>query len=263
MMKRIIGFLLSPGGRLAVLLLWAVTLPGQSSFVIITPDKVTLTIGESKTFRLVDQDGRPQRNVSWTISDPGAFQTDERDELNITAKQAGDFRISARSGDRPAKATVKVLAGATLPLGTVKWSAGTIPGCKTTKLMPAVPSANGPDIYEESQCSDGQYVAAYTADGIQMWRRKVGNSVALAAENSTPAVAASRLSLQSAYICDSVLVGTDQQKIRDLLHQHNLSFSEGATSERVWIVDESNVQCKLWFDDKSVLTRKRKTFVTE
>lgn len=263
-MKWITGFLLSRVRCLAVFLLWAVTLPGQtSSHLIITPDKATLLIGESRSFRLVDQNGHMQRNVSWTISSPDAFQADEGDELNITAKKAGDFSIGARSGDRSARAAVKVLEGGTMPVGTVKWSAGTIPGCKTTKIIPAVPSANGPDVYEQSQCEDGQYVAAYTADGIQMWRRKVGNSVVPAAENSNPAVAAARLNLRSAYICDSVLVGTDQQKIRDLLHQHNLSFSEGASSERVWVVDESNVQCKLWFDDKSVLTKKRKIFVTE
>jgi hypothetical protein len=58
-------------------------------------------------------------------------------------------------------------------------------------------------------------------------------------------------------------VGTKQQKIRDLLRQRNLSFSEGATGERLWIVEESNKRCELWFDDKSVLTKKRKIFVTE
>jgi len=30
-----------------------------------------------------------------------------------------------------------------------------------------------------------------------------------------------------------------------------------------WIVEESNKRCELWFDDKSVLTKKRKIFVTE
>lgn len=30
-----------------------------------------------------------------------------------------------------------------------------------------------------------------------------------------------------------------------------------------WIIEESNKRCKLWFDDKSLLTKKRKIFVTE
>jgi hypothetical protein len=32
---------------------------------------------------------------------------------------------------------------------------------------------------------------------------------------------------------------------------------------RAWIVDESNTQCKLWFDDKLILSRKRKMLVSE
>ena len=63
--------------------------------------------------------------------------------------------------------------------------------------------------------------------------------------------------------CDSIEVGDAQAKIRDLLHQQNLTFSEGAASEHVWTIDESNTQCKLWFDDKSQVSKKRKVFVTE
>jgi hypothetical protein len=205
-----------------------------------------------------------RRNVSWTISDPDAFQVDESDELVITARRSGDFRISARSADGSAEATAKVMEGTTLPVGTVKWSAGTIRGCKTTKIMPAVPTANGPDVFEQSQCEDGEYIAAYTADGILLWRRKAGDpGVPKVAEITKNAVVAGRLNLRSTSICDSVLVGTDQQKIRDLLNQHQLSFTEGSPSERLWVIEQSNLQCKLWFDENSVLAKKRKIFVSE
>ncbi len=101
---------------------------------------------------------------------------------------------------------------------------------------------------------------------MQLWRRRVGSigaAPAPAAPDSKTPVGANLINLGSTSICDSISLGTDQQKIRDLLHQRNLSFSEGASGERVWIVEESNRQCKLWFDDKSVLTKKRKIFVTE
>jgi hypothetical protein len=58
-------------------------------------------------------------------------------------------------------------------------------------------------------------------------------------------------------------VGDAQAKIRDLLHQQNLTFSEGAASEHVWTIDESNTQCKVWFDDKSQVSKKCKVFVRE
>jgi hypothetical protein len=31
----------------------------------------------------------------------------------------------------------------------------------------------------------------------------------------------------------------------------------------VWLVEESNTQCKMWFDEKSVLGKKRKVLVVE
>lgn len=264
-MKGMAGFLLLRIMCLAVLLFSAVALAGQSApILIITPDRATMLVGESRPFRLVDQNGHMQRHVSWSISDDDAFQADEGDELVITAKRAGDFRIRARSAEGAADATVKVMEGDQMPIGTVKWSAGAIKGCKSTKIIPAVPSPNGPDIYEQSQCEDGPYIAAYTADGIQLWRRKMGDAGApSAAEISKNAVVAGRLNPGSTSICDLISVGTDQHKIRDLLNQHNLPFSEGTPSERVWIVEESNTQCKLWFNDESILTKKRKTFVSE
>ena len=222
-----------------------------------------MLIGESRTFRLVDPNGHMQHHVSWNISDRGSSQADEGDELVITAKRAGDFRISARSPDGTADATVKVMEGTTLPLGTVKWSAGTIPGCKTTKIIPAVPSASGTDVFEQSECEDGVFLAAYTADGIQLWRRKIGGAGTPAAELAKSAAVAGRLNLRSPSICDSLSEGTGQQNIRELLTQRNLSFSEGSPGERAWIVEESGTQCKLWFDDKSVLTKKRKILVSE
>src|ERR1019366_729653 len=69
---------------LALALLWAVTLPAQNAHSVnITPEKVTLLIGESKTFRLIDQNGHMQRHVSWSISDSDAFQTEGNDEWII------------------------------------------------------------------------------------------------------------------------------------------------------------------------------------
>lgn len=249
----------------AAMVLSAAVLRGQGSDVIISPGAATLLVGESKSFRLVDGNGRFQHDVSWTISDPGAFQVEAGDELTITAQQVGDFRITARGArpaDASAEATVKVMEGNQLPAGTVRWSTATIPGCKTVNIVSAVPTANGPDLFEQSQCADGQYVAAYTAEGIQMWRRKVGDSNIPVAAGAKPPVA-SRLDLSSKSICDLVLVGADQAKIRDLLGQRNLSFRLGVPSERVWIVEQSGAQCKLWFDEKLLLTKKLKVFVTE
>jgi hypothetical protein len=250
---------------LALLPLWAVTLRAQSSsFVVITPQSATLLMGESRSFRLVDQNGQFQRNVTWTISDPDALQATPGDELTITAKHPGDFHIDAQSRSGSAEASVKVMEGQ-LPVGTKIWTTPTAPGCKTIQLVQAMPSANGPDMYQTSHCEDGDYVTALTSDGRQLWRRRVGGSPAPTGaviennENAAPA----QLNPRSPSICNSLSTGTGQQAIRDLLHQRHLSFNEGPAGEREWIVDESNSQCELWFDEKLILVKKRKIFVAE
>jgi hypothetical protein len=134
---RLVEFSKSAGPGLALLLLWAVTLRAQSSsFVVITPQSATLLTGESRSFRLVDQNGQFQRNVTWTISDPDALQATPGDELTITAKHPGDFHIDAQSKSGSAEASVKVMEGQ-LPVGTKIWTTPTAPGMHD---HPACPS---------------------------------------------------------------------------------------------------------------------------
>lgn len=266
--------LLSRIACLAVLF-WTAGLWSQSTpFVTITPGSATMLVGESRPFRLVDQNGRTQRNVSWTISDPAALQADTGDELVVTAKQPGDFRISARSSNGTAEAAVKVMEATSLPKGAAKWSSPSLEGCKPKEIKPAVPSATGIDVYVLTQCGDGQYLEAYTADGIQVWRQKIsGGSGPAPIPTAVPNVSAvpaksnprvtERLNLSSTSICDLVSLGTEQRKIHELLERRKLSFSGDSPQSRVWVVEESGTQCKLWFDDNSLLTKKRKTLTSE
>lgn len=247
--------------------LWALSLVGQNApFVAITPHTVTMIVGDSRPFRLVNQDGQIQHDVSWTVSDPDAFQVQGGDEVELTAKRTGDFRLTARSPAGGDEINFKVAEGS-LPAGTVMWAGPAVPGCKPTKMTQAVPSQNGPDLYEETQCEDGHYVTAYTADGRQLWRRRI-------TADHAPAAAATGMSTQnpgfvtplnihSSSICDLIPVGIDQEKIRALLQKRNLSFTDGVPEGQVWVVEENGTECKLWFDAKSVLTKKRRTLVSE
>jgi hypothetical protein len=138
---------------------------------------------------------------------------------------------------------------ASLTTGDVIWSEGKIPDCKATKIIQAVPTANGPALYEQSDCEDGQYVAAYTADGIQLWRRKVSDIFAEGGSKnkngSCSGLPANRLNVHSTSICDSVPMGSEQQKVRELVSQRGLSISEARDAQTTWTIDESNTQCVL------------------
>jgi hypothetical protein len=246
---------------------WAVSLAGQNTpFVAITPHTVTLTVGDSRPFRLVNQEGKIQHNVSWSVSDSDALQLQGSDELVLTARREGDFRLSAHSAAGGDEIDIKVVAGSLSP-GTIMWSGPVVPGCKATNITQAVPTQNGPDLYEETQCEDGRYVTAYTAEGVQLWRRRITTEHATAAPATVVTQnqeIAKPLNIHSSSICDLIPPGAGQEKIRDLLQKRSLSFTADNASEgRVWTVEENGTECKLWFDGKAVLIKKRRTLISE
>lgn len=155
--------------------------------------------GESRVFRMVDQNGQAQHHVSWTISNVEAFSSWQSDELRAVALKAGEYRLTARSDFAVAEGTITVVEGSELRPSTVRWSSGSAPGCRTTRIIPAVPTLNGPDIFEQSICEDGEYVAAYTAEGVQLWRRKTSNHGGNAAQVALDDVVAQQSQAQKRF----------------------------------------------------------------
>jgi hypothetical protein len=146
--------------------------------------------------------------------------------------------------------------------GTMRWHSGKEEGCTTIKILPARPNGNGNYAYQQSQCEDGVYLAAYTSDGVQLWRRRISDSPSQTGSNEYE-VEGQHLEARPASICDAVQVGTEQEKIRAMLTEQHLSFREQLGAERVWVVEQSNAQCRLQFDDKRMLVKKKKVFVVE
>ena len=234
---------------------------GQDTYQI-TPDKTTMTIGETRTFRLVNQNGQAQHGVTWTLSDHDAFDSTEGDQLFIRPRKTGEFRLTARTYYVTAEATVKVVEAGEMKPGEMTWSSGHKEGCITTKVMQVRPVPGGPDIYQQTQCPDGVYLAGYTADGVQLWRRKMSDSPSQTGPNDYP-TAGQHLEEHPASICDAVQAGAEQEKIRGMIAERLLTFREQPGGEHVWVVEEANTQCRLTFDEKKMLAKKKKVFVVE
>lgn len=248
---------------LGVLLLAGGTAFGASPNTYhITPDKTTMAIGESRSFRMVDENGQAQYKVRWTLSDVDAFQETEGDELHLYARRAGEFRLTARTDFATAEASVKVVEAKDMTQGTMRWQSGKKEGCTTTKILPARPNGSGVYAYRQSQCEDGVYLAAYSSDGVQLWRRKISDSPSQTGSNDYE-VEGQHLEARPASICDAVQVGTEQEKVRAMLTEQHLSFREQPGAEHVWLVEQSNAQCRLQFDHKLMLVKKKKVFVVE
>ena len=228
----------------------------------ITPDKTTMAIGESRSFRMVDENGQAQHKVRWKLSNVDDSQETEGDELHFYARHVGEFRLTARTDYATAEASVKVVDPKDMTQGTMRWQSGKKQGCTTTKILPARPNPSGVYAYQQSQCEDGVYIAAFTSDGVQLWRRKISDSPSQTGSNDYE-VEGQHLEARPASICDAVQVGTEQEKVRAMLTEQHLSFREQPGAEHVWLVEQSNAQCRLQFDDKLMLVKKKKVFVVE
>jgi hypothetical protein len=218
-----------------------------------------MLVGESRPFRAVDGHGRFLHEVQWTVSQPGIVEVSSGDEVVVTAVKVGSVSLTVHAPSGFADAHVEVIGGDTLPQGTIMWSSGDLPGCHTTKIMPAVPSASGADIFEQSQCADGTYIRAYTADGVLLWRRKIGS----APGTSTPeqlAPPSAKLDTRAASICDSVSMGMKKEAVAALAKSRHLASPDSET--KTWLLEEDGVQCRLWFNDSGVV-KKRKTLTTD
>ena len=69
------------------------------------------------------------------------------------------------------------------------------------------------------------------------------------------------LDVRSGSICDAVSIGVEKRRVLVLLSERKLSHTEAPAGSVIWVIEESNAQCKLWFDKNSPLTKKRKIFV--
>ena len=241
----------------------AITASAQSTGVLrITPSAATLQVGESRSFRAVDAQGQMQHHVTWIVSEPDIAEISSEDEATLTAKAPGTVTLTARVEGESAQSRIEVRDQGPLAAGTVKWSSGGPEECHPIQIVQAVPTADGPAIYETSQCPDGSYVRALTADGVEMWRRRMGDhGPARPLDLRAPAPKTNVLNTRPVSICDTVTVGMSQDQVTTLLTVRKTPYAKNA--QQSWLVEETGNQCRLWFDEKGVVSKKRKVLTTE
>ncbi|HEU5234523.1 MAG TPA: IPT/TIG domain-containing protein [Terriglobales bacterium] len=146
----------------------------------IAPSQVSLFVGDTRKFQVLDSSGRPTTASSWTSSDTtiADFGPDPDDPTGtpiLTAKASGQVTINADS----ATATVTVYPqGTSFPAGTVLWSvpsasAGGGSGAFSVQAMPAPSSLADLLIVQPSGL-----VQALKADGTPVWNASFGFNAA-------------------------------------------------------------------------------------
>jgi hypothetical protein len=240
--------------------------PAQNSAIAVVPSKATMLVGEAHTFRAVGSDGQMRHHVRWSAT-PSSVVTlsEEGDEVTVQAGQPfSSVTLTAYSEGASAQAGIEIRTGETLPLGTVKWSVKEMPGCKSTKITPAVPSAGGPDIYEEEWCPQGTFVRAITDDGRELWHRRISGPQppppsSIQANQAPPAT-----HITSAHsICDEVSAGATKQIVLRLAGDRSLPLGDKERGKDSWVLEEQGFECDIYFDRTGTVVRKRKTILAE
>lgn len=280
---RTVAWLFLFGGSLAYQALLGQTLAPLT----VSPNKATINAGSTQGFRAVGKDGRIRHNVRWSISPDQATLTTQGDEATVTGKTPGTVTLTANVDGDTAEATVEILGEQKMPVGTILWSVTPLPGCKSVKITQAVPSANGPDLYDQEQCADGQYIRALTSDGREIWRRQFGgtgettpsaaapitkgpyigilpNGATSAAPRMPAGSAGEHIQSHAASICDVISPGMKREEVEKALSAHGISLIGKQRQQDTWLIEEAGSRCSISFDATgSTVFKKKKTIVTD
>jgi hypothetical protein len=234
----------------------------------VVPTKATMLVDETHTFRAVGKDGRLRHNIRWSVSPEHAAKlTVDGDEATIQAEEPfATVILSAYAEGDSAEASIEIRSGNSLPIGTMKWSVTELPGCKTRKITPAVPSANGPDIYVEESCPDGLYVRAITDDGRELWRRKIGGALAPVApglEGKEQPPPAEHINLSTRSLCDEISSGMTKDGVSRLAQDRNLRIGEKERQSNSWVLEEHNSRCTIFFGEAGTVVKSKKIIITD
>jgi hypothetical protein len=255
-----------------VIITVAVSSPGPPQEVpalTISPGRVTMLQGETRRFRAVGKDGRMRHNVRWSVSSEQAAKlTPNGDEAEVQAEaEAASVTLPASAEGDSAQATVDIGSNHALPAGTLLWTVAPLPGCKSQKMTQAVPSAKGPDLYDEEECPRGAFVRALTADGRELWRRQItGTGGVLASEpiRQPPAGSGQHLNPHRASLCDAVSSGMTKDAVSKVVSGHDLNVEKKQWRSDNWEFEEEGSRCTISFDaNTATVVKKKKTVVTD
>jgi hypothetical protein len=259
----------------AFLVLLMVSMIGRLAFaqnapaLLVVPSRATMLVGDTRTFRAVGKDGRKQQNVTWNVSpEHAATLTAADDEATLRASEpSATLVLTAHTGSDSAEASIEIRSGTALPTGTALWSVTNLPDCKTTKMSQAVPTANGPDLYVEEACPDGTYIRAMTADGREIWRRRLGDYAAVPSrpglttkEKTQPAES---LNLTARSLCDDVSSGMTKNAVSKLVGDRNLRLEDKERKSDSWMIEEEHFNCKIVFNGTGTVAKKTKIIITD
>lgn len=149
-----------------------VSMPAPTSLTV-SPASPNMIVGGTQAFTAIDQTGTTRPDATWSVSDATIASFPGSSPNALVGNAAGTVTVTATVGGVTGQTTVTVLSGSSLAVGTVLWSAPAPAGYTTQKIVQAVPTANGPDLYAidtDNNTGTMVLVQALKSDGEQLWQ---------------------------------------------------------------------------------------------
>jgi hypothetical protein len=144
-------------------------LPTPTSLQI-TPAGVSMLIGATKQFIVLDNQGLLRYDATWTVDNASLGTITSGSSPTLTALAAGTITLTATVQSVSAQMPVTISSLGSLVNGTILWSAPSLAGVASQQMMQAVPTMFGPDVYSIQSNATQTLVQAFTAEGQEMWQ---------------------------------------------------------------------------------------------
>jgi outer membrane protein assembly factor BamB len=127
-------------------------------------------VDSERPLQVLDDRAQELHGAVWSVDNPDLAEIQEVDGRAVLhSKAVGTVRVSASLGNETRYRDIMIWPETQpLPAGTTNW--GTDPIGRDIGDLPAVPTADGPNIYSVEQTPDGStYLRAFEDNGIQDW----------------------------------------------------------------------------------------------
>lgn len=105
---------------------------GTPTSLRISPPTRTLLVGESIGIQVLDDAGITPPSLTWSVADQAVASVNSG---TVTATSAGTTTITAAAGGLSAQLTITVVNGASLPVGTARWTTQASPGSDSVGVV--------------------------------------------------------------------------------------------------------------------------------
>jgi alpha-tubulin suppressor-like RCC1 family protein len=164
-----------------------ITRAGTPTVLRLSPSTRTLVVGESVPLSLTDDAGLAVAGATWTSSDPGSATISAEPYPVVTAEGAGMTTLTASKDGLTAEAVIMVVAGPTLPDGTVRWTLSpsvSVPAWEQTfhasRVADSVPDLFVTEAVEVTPFNLQYTILGVTSDGALQWSAAAPGLPALA-----------------------------------------------------------------------------------